>query len=341
MRKKGSGLVAVARLAGVSTATVSNVLNRPELVAPPTRERVVAALRELDYVRSGAAVALRTGTSRLIGLVVPDITNPFYAAIAEGVTAAADDAGYGVALCVNHDDPARERRQFDLLAQQRAAGALVVPLSAGSSRLSTLRRVGTHLVLVDRIAERDDGCSVAIDDVLGGRLAVRHLLALRGPRIALVNGPRTIEQCANRRAGARQELRRSGVDPAGMAEHTVEEMTIEAGRRVGNHLAASGGVDGVFCTNDQLATGVIRGLADAGVQVPDDVVVVGYGDLALATEGPLPLTTVSQPKQLMGRTAVETLVREIEDQEEAGLEHQHSATLFQPSLVVRDSAPAG
>jgi LacI family transcriptional regulator len=340
MQKKGGGLVAVARLAGVSTATVSNVLNRPELVAPTTRERVHVALRELDYVPSGAAVALRTGTSRMIGLVVPDITNPFYAAIAEGVTAAADEARYGVALCVNHDDPARERRQFELLAQQRAVGALVVPLSAGASRLSTLRRVGTHLVLVDRIAERDDGCSVAIDDVLGGRLAVRHLLALRGPRIAIVNGPRTIEQCANRRAGARQELRRSGVDPAAMLELTVDEMTVDAGRGAGRLLAASEGVDGVFCTNDQLATGVIRGLADGGTRVPDDVAVVGYGDLALATAGPLPLTTVSQPKELMGRTAVETLVREIRDQEVDGPPHQHSATLFQPSLVVRDSAPA-
>ncbi len=339
-RNKARSLAAVADLAGVSTATVSNALNRPEIVAEATRERVFAAARELGYVPSSVAAALRRGTTRMIGLVLPDITNPFYSAIADGVADAADESRYGVALCVSHDDPVRELRQFEALAQQRAVGALVVPLSADTSRLATLRSVGTHLVLVDRVAERDEGCSVAIDDVLGGRIAVRHLLSTRGPRLALVNGSRAIEQCENRRAGARKALRLSGVDPDGMVEFTVGDMTIEEGQRVGAQLASSLAVDGVFCTNDQLATGVLRGLAAHGVRVPEDVAVVGYGDLALATEGLLQLTTVAQPKRLLGRTAVEKLVQEVVDQQRAGVQHQHSATLFQPSLVIRDSAPA-
>lgn len=337
VRSKPSGLFAVAELAGVSIATVSNSLNRPEIVAASTRERVLAAIQELGYVRSSAASALRRGTSRMIGLVLPEITNPFYSAIADGVADAAEEYGFSVGLCVTRDDPARELRHFDLLAQQRAVGALVVPLSAEPSRLASLREVGTHLVLVDRIAERDEGCSVAIDDVLGGRLAIEHLLAQRGPRLALVNGSRAIEQCENRRAGARKALRRRSVDPEGMVEVTVEEMTIKAGRSAGHRLAEALPLDGVFCTNDQLATGVIRGLADHGVRVPQDVAVVGYGDLALATDGPLPLTTVAQPKALLGRAAVEKLIQEVADQ--AGAAHQHSATLFQPSLVVRESAP--
>lgn len=340
-RNRASSLAAVAELAGVSTATVSNALNRPEIVAEATRERVFAAARQLGYVPSSVAAALRRGMSRMIGLVLPDITNPFYSAIADGVADAADEERYGVALCVSHDDPVRELRHFELLAQQRAVGALVVPLTAEPSRLATLRSVGTHLVLVDRIAERDEGCSVAIDDVLGGRIAAQHLLATRGPRLALVNGARSIEQCENRRAGARKALRQSGVDPDGLIEVTVDDMTIEEGRRAGVRLASSPRLVGVFCTNDQLATGVVRGLSEQGIRVPDDVAVVGYGDLALATEGPLGLTTVEQPKRLLGRTAVEKLVQEVADQQIAGAQHQHSATLFQPSLVVRDSAPAG
>ena len=335
-RNSEIGFAAVARRAGVSTATVSNTLNRPEIVSEKTRERVLAAIAELDFVPNRAAATLRQGNSRLIGLVVPDIENPFYSAITRGVTEAAEENDYTVALCVTDDDAAKEIRQYQHLAGLRAAGALVVAVSADSSRLRQLRMVGTRLVLIDRVWDTHDGCSVAVDDVLGGRLALDHLLASRGDRMTLVNGPRSIPQCADRRLGARAAMSDRGLDPDRLIEIEVDEMTVDAGREVGRRMAEGELPGGVFCTNDLLAVGVIRGLADAGIRVPEDVAVVGYGDLSLASEGMAELTTVFQPKVDFGRAAVGLLLDEIR----ADGTHEHSSTLFAPELIVRQSAPA-
>lgn len=350
MAKHDIGFAAVARLAGVSNATVSNTLNRPEIVAPATRERVLAAIEELDFVPNRAAATLRQGTNRLIGLVIPDIANPFYSAIARGVTEAAAEHGYTVALCVSHDDPDLELRHFEMLAEHRAAGALVAPLTADASRLAQLRRVGSRLVLMDRTAPEGTGCSVAIDDVHGGELAVAHLLAdparvsagrdapaLADGSIVLVNGDLAIPQCADRREGARNAFVAAGLDPDDLREVTVDEMTVDSGRIAGRRIAAeTPRPTGVFCTNDQLALGVIRGLNDGGLAVPDEVSVVGYGDLALAADGRVPLTTVEQPKDELGRMAVEILLAELGANRAA---HEHVTRTLEPHLVVRESAP--
>ncbi|MGG7465218.1 LacI family DNA-binding transcriptional regulator [Plantibacter sp. YIM 135347] len=344
MAKRDIGFAAVARLAGVSTATVSNTLNRPEIVAPATRDRVLTAIAALDFVPNRAAATLRQGTNRLLGLVIPDIVNPFYAAITRGVTEAAAEHGYTVALCVSHDDPDLELRHFEMLAEHRAAGALVAPLTADASRLDQLRRVGAHLVLMDRTSPTDAGCSVSIDDRAGGRLAARHLLATRGERLVLVNGEPTIPQCADRRAGARSAFEERGLDPDALEEVTVDEMTIDAGHAIGRRLAddaalPGGGAvpGGIFCTNDQLAVGVIRGLTERGLRVPADVAVIGYGDLALASESLVRLTTVEQPKDELGRAAVEILLAELAADP---AEHVHTNRMLDPRLVVRESAPA-
>ncbi len=328
------GLTAVAKEAGVSIATVSNTLNRPELVSPATRARVHEAIERMDFVPNVAAATLRRGNNRLIGLVVPDITNPFYSEIARGVAAAADDHRYGVILCNSQDDPRRERNQLELLAEHRAAGALVVPLTADAKRLARLRGLGTHLVLIDRTT--DDGCSTSIDDVLGGRIAAQHLLDTRGSDIAIVNGPHTIPQCADRRAGAQSALADAVGEDARLVEYEVEEMTVDGGVAAAARILEAGLPQGILCTNDQLALGVIRELTSRGVAVPDDVSVVGYGDLAIAVDAPIPLTTIDQPKYALGRAAVEMLMGEIEEKHDA---HRHATSVFRPSLVVRASAP--
>ncbi len=332
---KTYGLAAIAELAGVSTATVSNVLNKPSKVKESTRQRVLDAIEATQFVPNRAAATLRQGNNRMLGLVIPEIVNQFYSEIARGAADAADRLGYGIVLCVSNDDPQRELRQFEMLARHRTSGAMVVPVHADPGRLATLRLVGSRLLLIDRVASVAEGCSVAFDDVAGGRLAVDHLLTTRGPRIALVNGQRTIPQCADRREGALLALGQHGLPASNLREYEADEMTIAAGRAIGLSLPDDL-PDGIFCTNDQLALGVIRGLAERGIAVPDAVSVVGYGDLPLAAETLLTLTSVEQPKFEMGVVAVETLVDEIEHLST----HEHRVTQFQPTLVIRESAPA-
>ncbi|WP_372983757.1 LacI family DNA-binding transcriptional regulator [Microbacterium sp.] len=327
------GTAAVARLAGVSTATVSNTLNRPEKVLPQTRQKVFDAIKQLDYTPNRAAAALRQGTSRLFGLVVPDIENPFYSAVASGVAEEAAAHGYTMALYVTNDDEDVELECFARLAELRAAGAMVVPRAAQEGRLRRLETVGTRLVFIDR-TEDDHACSAVIDDVRGGQLAVEHLLERHGSRIALVNGPHGIPQCRARRRGADLAFDRAGSDSSTLSEYVVSEMTVEEGYAAGTALAAGELPEGVFCTNDQLAVGVVRGLRDAGVAVPDDVGVVGYGDLSLATDGVVQMTTVRQPKNELGRAAVGLILSEIAAKRG---EHEHTQIMFEPDLIIRDS----
>lgn len=333
---KGIGLARVAEAAGVTTATVSNVINRPHLVAPATQAKVHAAMAELDFVPNRAASTLRKGYSRLLGVVVPEVLNPFYAAITEAIADAASRQGYAVALCVSHDDAALEREQLEMLAEHRVAGVLLVPRAATGTQLRQLRMVGARLVLVDRLVDDEDGCSVVIDDVAGGRLAAEHLLDSQpSGTITLVNGPLTLPQCVDRRNGVLAELDARGLSRDLLVEFESPTMTVEDGVRIGHLLAASPAPRQIFCTNDQLAIGVIRGLRAEGLKVPDDALIVGYGDLELATEGDVPLTTIAQPKHDMGERAVERMLAEIAE----GPAHHHSVTVLEPTLVIRESAP--
>ena len=162
----------VAAHAGVSVATVSNVLNRPDIVARPTRDRVNASIRELGFVRNESARQLRAGRSRTIGLVVLDVANPFFTDLARGVEDEASKAGLAVILCNSDDQERKEKRYLELLEEHRVQGVLITPVVGAGSRLGRLQRRGTPVVLVDSRSPSRGQCSVAVDDVLGGDLAV-------------------------------------------------------------------------------------------------------------------------------------------------------------------------
>ena len=179
----------VAALAGVSVATVSNVINRPEIVAQQTRDRVQSAITELGFVRNESARQLRAGRSRTIGLVVLDVANPFFTDVARGVEDEANKAGLAVILCNSDDQARKENRYLDVLEEHRVHGVLITPVAGASTRLASLQRRGTPVVLVDSRASTRGQCSVAVDDVMGGDLAMSHLLAAGHQRIAYLAGP--------------------------------------------------------------------------------------------------------------------------------------------------------
>jgi LacI family transcriptional regulator len=323
----------VALRAGVSLGTVSNVLNRPELVSERTRQRVQAAIAELGFVRNESARQLRGGGSRTLAYVVLDTSNPFFTDVAEGVQEAADAAGLALFLCNSAEDADRQAGFLDLLEQQRVEGVLITPVDASDPRISALARRGTPVVVVDRGAG-PGGCSVTVDDVLGGDLAVTHLTETGHRRIAFVGGPRAIGQVTDRIAGAEQAIART---PG--AELVVVEtaaLNVAEGRRAGERIAgmpAARRPTAAFCANDLLALGLLQQMVRLGLRVPDDLAIVGYDDIEFAEAAAVPLTSVSQPRQLLGRTAAELLLEEARGPDG----HRHQQVVFAPELVVRAS----
>jgi len=332
-----AGMKDVASLAGVAVGTVSNVLNHPDLVRPLTRARVEAAMEELGFIPNGSARQLRAGRSRCLGLVVLDVTNPFFTEVARGVEDYAQAAGYAVILCNSDEAGDKERRYLRVLEEQRVRGILITPVHGRAPELRRIRERGTPVVLLDRPGSAGQ-CSVAVDDRLGGEIAVTHLLGLGHRRITLINGPTTIRQCADRRRGAYRAVERAGLDPAVvLAEVTVPAMNARAGATAADQLLGhEPATTAVFCANDMLALGLLRRLIQAGVTVPGDLAVVGYDDIEFAADAAVPLTSVRQPKYQLGRAAAELLL----DEADRPAEHEHRRSVFTPELVVRASSGA-
>src|SRR5215467_8705030 len=203
----------VARLAGVSLGTVSNVLNHPELVSEETRARVQRAITTLGFVRNGSARQLRVGSTQSIGLVVLDVSNPFFTEVARGAEAAAWERGYSVILCNSDNSSHKEANYLRVLEEQRVAGILIVPVADPMLSTAGLRQRGISLVLLDRLSQDRAICSVSVDDVYGGKLAGRHLLEHGHQRIGYMYGPLTSTQYSDRLLGLRQAVQEAGLNP--------------------------------------------------------------------------------------------------------------------------------
>jgi LacI family transcriptional regulator len=324
----------VARRAGVSIATVSNALNRPDRVSPETRTRVLSAVDELGYVRSESARQLRVGRSRLIALLVLDMGNPFFVDIARGVEQVAGTEGLGVMLCNSAQDEAAESLYLSLFAEQRVRGVLVTPADMSGHNMKSFQRHGIPYVFVDRVVASDEACSVSVDDVTGGELAVRHLLENGHTQVAYVSGPAHLAQCQDRRTGALKALSDAGLPPDALTVLENQALDVASGRDAGSRLLGlRSRPTAVFCANDLLALGVLQAMFAAGVDVPDDISIVGYDDIEFAEAAAVPLTSVRQPAVRMGQTAAEMLIEETSDDSD----HAHRSVVFQPELVVRRS----
>ncbi|MFD6054612.1 LacI family DNA-binding transcriptional regulator [Agromyces sp. NPDC060279] len=324
----------VAAAAAVSVGTVSNVLNRPDKVAPATVARVQAAIDRLGFVRNDAARQLRAGRSRSIGLVVLDSANPFFAEVARGAEERAAREGMAVLLGNSDQTPSRERAYLELFREQRVNGVLLTPTDLEASAVRRLADSGIPLVIVDGELPGGGVPSVAVDDVQGGMLAVAHLLEQGRRRIAYIGGPRSIRQVADRLEGARRAL--AGVPEATLEVIELDALTVLHGRDAGEEIArrdAADRPDAVFCANDLLAVGVLQGTAILGeVRVPEDLALIGYDDIDFAQSAVVPLSSVRQPARAIGAAAVELLLEAL-DSEGAAIRHVR----FQPELVVRAS----
>ncbi|GAA4525151.1 LacI family DNA-binding transcriptional regulator [Amycolatopsis samaneae] len=325
------GIKDVAKHAGVSIGTVSNVVNRPEVVSAATRKRVLSVIEELGYVRDESARQLRAGRSRIVALVVLDLGNPFFVEVARGAEEAAHARGLNVITCDSGQRTDLESSYLAMLAEQRVRGVLLSPVDTSGEALKAFRRSGVPYVFVDRGVPADQASSVSVDDVAGGALAGRHLAEAGHRRIAFVTGPAVLAQCRDREAGLR-----SVVDGSGVSLTVLEATALDfaSGRDAGARLLGmSPRPTAVFCANDLLALGVLQAMVGAGIRVPEEMAIVGYDDIEFAGAAAVPLTSVRQPARRLGRTAAELLLAETGDGAAAG----HQGVVFTPELVVRES----
>jgi LacI family transcriptional regulator len=323
----------VARLAGVSAGTVSNVLNHPSQVSERTRTKVLDAIDQLSFVRNASARQLREGTSRTVGAIVLDIANPFFTATARGIEDRLAQDDLVLMLASSDEDPEREGRFVRQFVEHGVRGLLVTPSRGTLETVARVRERGTDVVLLDHTSPFPDVASVAVDDVRGAALATAHLLERGHGRIAFLTGPLSLRQCADRRQGVLAAVVEAGLDPGKVVvEVTLPSLNADSGSRAMAELLARPGPPptATFCVNDFTALGAMRHLREAAIAVPDQMAVVGYDDVDFAPELAVPLTSVRQPSHEIGWRAADLLLGDGEPEQ----------ILFQPHLVVRASSGA-
>jgi LacI family transcriptional regulator len=275
LKDRNSTIYAVAASANVSIGTVSNYLNRPELVSVKTRARISRAIKELNFRPHVGATMLSGKASRLIGLVLLDISNPFFTDVARGAETVGCECGHLTVLCNSGGDEAQELQYLQSLEAHHVAGVLLSPANEHSTAVLDVHKRGTRIVLMGRAS--DNYCCAMTDNVYGGALVGTHLVELGHKSITFVTGPLTATQYLHRLQGLRSALDQTGIPAAELSIHVVPGLgSIPEGREaVASLLSLPRRPTAIFCSNDLLAFGVYIGLIEAGLRVPEDMSLVG------------------------------------------------------------------
>lgn len=310
----------VAREAGVSTATVSHVINRTKYVTDSTRERVLGAIERCNYFPNAHARTLASGRSKMIGLLISDISNPFFPDLVKSIETAASERGYNVILLDTNYDPKRAADYVRRLSELKVAG---VALMTSELDEALFRQITGQLISVDFDNPGPAGrrvSNIRIDYPAGIEEAVRHLVSLGHRRIAHIAGASRIPSGVVRRAAFLDSVARHL--PGEPAPSVFEgDFKLDGGRRAGVEILSAGELPtAVVVANDMMALGAMQEFRAAGLQIPRDISVVGFDDITFASLCDPPLTTVCSPRQEIGRRAVEALMTMIEHPERPGVE---------------------
>jgi LacI family transcriptional regulator len=287
---------------------VSYVVNNgPRPVAPHTRDRVLAAIEQTNYRPNGIAKALAAGSSRTYGLVVPDISNPFFAAMAHALEDEVFASGRVLLLGDSAESKEREREIVSNFLQRQVDGLLYIGTD-NHIQIDVIAKTGTPVVVLDRISEDSPAASVVVDNVLGARVATEHLVSHGYTEIGIISGPEHLSTSHDRFAGWEQAMRAAGL-PIRQEWVTAAPFSkaagLEAGRRV---FAGSSIPQAIFATSDQQAVGLLRAASEARVRVPEDVAVITFDGTEDAEFSVPPLSTIRQPIEEIAKSAVGLLL---------------------------------
>jgi DNA-binding LacI/PurR family transcriptional regulator len=324
----------VARRAKVSIATVSRVLNKSGKVVPSTRAIVEGALRELRYRPSRVARRLRMkdGRAHLVGLIIPDIQNPFYAEIARGVEDAASASDYALLLCNSDENPEKERFYIDVMRDESVDGIVLPPFDETDSAVIDAIKSGIPVVCVDRSLSKLSTDLVEVDNRRGAFDAVMHLLDKGHRRIGLIEGRTHVSTNRERRRGYADALEERGVAFRKDLVRTGD-FKQESGRMLAQELLAlRRPPTALFVLNNLMTVGALAALHQRRLSVPRDVAIVGFDDLPWAEALNPPLTVVRQPAYSVGRQAMELLLQRIVEPDRPPI-----TVRLMPELIVRQS----
>ena len=325
----------VARLAGVAISTASAAINRSAPVSDDVIAKVEAAVREIGYVPHGGARSLRMGQSRLIGLILPDITNPHFAKVAKVVETACLKAGYMDAVYSTSEDYDRERQILAMMRMQRVAGLIIIPTRSDAEHGARLaEQIHVPTVLLDSFVTGLPYDVVKLDNVTAGRLATEHLIGLGHRRIAVTTGRPNIATGEDRLRGYLDALEAHGIP--------VEQRLLIAGRfdQAVAHdstlrlLREPNPPTAIFALSNMMALGALNAVQEVGLKVPTDISVVSIDDFDFANIMNPPPTVVAAPVEQMAQRAIDALLGEIK----TGSTPSRRIELFQPELIVRASA---
>lgn len=301
----------IAALAGVSRSTVSRVINDHPSVDPDTRERVLRVIREQDYHPNGAARALASRRSHIIGLVIPQamsavFTDPYFPILIQGVSTACEERDYYLLLSFPSITPAEGLTR--VVRGAHLDGLVVATSLSDSAQIAHLSRSGTPFVLVGRSTFDGPITSVDVDNVRGGAMAVQHLLRLGYTAIATITGPRDLTSAADRRDGYLAAMRQARLDPPEGYVQEGDYSEWSGTRAMETLLRLRNRPEAVFVASDSMAIGALKAVRAAGLRVPDDIALVGFDDIPVASALEPPLTTVRQPIYGLGYTAASVLL---------------------------------
>lgn len=322
----------VAYQVGVSPTTVSHVINETRFVSEELRTKVYQAINELDYQPNAIARSLRRKKTQNIGMIIPDVAYPFLAEVAKGVEDVGFEFGYNVILCDSNGDLKRESAYIDLLREKQVDGIILVAAGESSRHVETLIKQGMPVISMDRELPGLEVDSVLADNLQGGYQATEYLIKLGHRRIGCITGPLDLSISSQRISGYRQALKRYDI-PLCDELVVISDFRYQGGYRAMRQLLIlDEPPTAIFACNDIMGVGAICAAKDKGLGVPEDIAVIGFDDIALASFISPRLTTVSQPKHEMGAIAVKLLVERIKEKSQS-----FTKVILPVHLVVRES----
>jgi len=322
----------VANLAGVHPSTVSRVINGDSRISEKTKNKVLLIIKKLGYTPNAIARGLKTKRTYTLGMLIPDITNPFFAEIARGAEDTANVNGFNIILCNTDDKLKKERTYLDILKEKRVDGLILGTAHTKDKSILELEKNNFPYILVSRNIEGLDKNCIIVDDVAGGIMATEYLIKLGYRKIAHITGPLRVRSAINRLKGYKFALKKHQIE---YNEELVEEgdFRIKGGyQAMKKFLELPESPTAIFAANDLMALGAIQAIQKKKYHIPKDFCIIGFDDIRSASFVYPPLTTIRQPMLEMGALAVKMLLRIIEEGE-----FNQRKIVLKSKLIIRES----